>query len=140
MRTLESTLYDILIAGDLMETNAETSVAFDPLNKWENMYRRNSSWDQKWQAEVEMNQVEAPKLSIFNKSQKPPGKINNYCGPNFANVTTANGPEKQRYAPNPIDQEVIIRQNDLTQNRHNIPHFGASLLDYGAPRNRSEMK
>ena len=74
MRTLESTLYDILIAGDLMETNAETSVAFDPLNKWENMYRRNSSWDQKWQAEVEMNQVEAPKLSIFNKSQKPPGK------------------------------------------------------------------
>ena len=75
MRTLESTLYDILIAGDLMETNAaETSVAFDPLNKWENMYRRNSSWDQKWQAEVEMNQVEAPKLSIFNKSQKQPGK------------------------------------------------------------------
>ena len=35
---------------------------------------------------------------------------------------------------------TLSGQNDLTQNRHNIPHFGASLLDYGAPRNRSEMK
>ena len=74
IRLLESTLYDIFIVGDLMETKAETSVAFESLNNWENMYRRNSSWDQKWQAEVEMNQVEAPKLSIFNKSQNPPGK------------------------------------------------------------------
>ena len=73
IRLLESTLYDIFIVGDLMEAKAETSVAFESLNNWENMYRRNSSWDQKWQAEVEMNQVEAPKLSIFNKSQNPPG-------------------------------------------------------------------
>ena len=59
-------------------------------------------------------------------------------------MDTASKPPSGRgrcYTPKPVDQDVIIRQRSSTPiGRHNVPHFGASLLDYGAPKNRSKMQ
>ena len=58
-----------------MEKEAFLAFEDQKLNKWENMYKRNSSWDKKWQDDLEKNEIDTPKLSIFSKSQKSQGKI-----------------------------------------------------------------